>query len=359
MKAVVIGCGRVGSAVAKARADGWDVTAVDENEDALVRLGPDWRGGFVVGHGMDIDVLEKAGIEDADAAVVATDGDNTNVVIGQVLQKRFGVDPSSPASSTPRARSSTRSAGCAPCARPRRRSPSSSTTVRRRDGRKRGPPDVRHRRGRRQGRRERDAVASRDGARGHAHRAAPDRFDLLQEEFGPVVMLGDATEIFVLERAGIARPPDLVLAVTGDDEDNLVISQIARGLRGPKVIARVNDPRNQEHFDLLGITQTVCATSGILGLVEHEVPEHGLVRLLELRRRASTSSRCRSTRLPGRPASGPAGSASGGPRLSPSCARAGPSSSSRPRCMRPGDQVLAVLPGRTDAVCEARSSASN
>ena len=52
----------------------------------------------------------------------------------------------------------------------------------------------------------------------------------------------------------------------------------------PKVIARVNDPRNQPHFDLLGVTQTVCATSGLLGLVEHEVPEHGMVRLLELRR---------------------------------------------------------------------------
>ena len=98
-------------------------------------------------------------------------------------------------------------------------------------------------------------------------------------------MLGDATEIAVLERAGIARPPDLVLAVTGDDEDNLVIAQIAReGYGVEKVIARVNDPRNQQTFDLLGITQTVCATSGLLGLVEHEVPEHGLVRLLELRR---------------------------------------------------------------------------
>jgi trk system potassium uptake protein TrkA len=49
------------------------------------------------------------------------------------------------------------------------------------------------------------------------------------------------------------------------------------------VIARVNDPRNQEHFDLLGITQTVCSTSNIMGLVEHEVPEHDLVHLLELR----------------------------------------------------------------------------
>jgi trk system potassium uptake protein TrkA len=111
-----------------------------------------------------------------------------------------------------------------------------------------------------------------------------DRFAQLEAEFGHSAMLGDATEIAVLERAGIARPPDLVLAVTGDDEDNLIISQIAKeGYGVPKAIARVNDPRNQQHFDLLGITQTVCATSGLLALVEHEVPEHGLVRLLELR----------------------------------------------------------------------------
>ena len=112
----------------------------------------------------------------------------------------------------------------------------------------------------------------------------PYRFEQLQEEFEHQVLLGDATELHVLEKAGIARPPDLVLAVTGDDEDNLVICQIAReGYRVPKVIARVNDPRNQEHFDLLGISQTVCATANVLGLVEHEVPEHELVHLLELR----------------------------------------------------------------------------
>ena len=111
-----------------------------------------------------------------------------------------------------------------------------------------------------------------------------DRFEMLEEEFGPVAMHGDATEIHVLERAGIERPPDIVLAVTGDDEDNLVIAQIAKeGYGVPKAIARVNDPRNQQHFDLLGITLTVCATSGILGLVEHEVPQHGLVKLLDLR----------------------------------------------------------------------------
>ena len=112
-----------------------------------------------------------------------------------------------------------------------------------------------------------------------------DRFEQLEAEFEHQVMLGDATEIFVLEKAGIRRPPDLVLALTGDDEDNLVISQLAKErYRVGKVIARVNDPRNQAHFDLLGIAPTVCATSSILGLVEHEVPEHELVHLLELRK---------------------------------------------------------------------------
>ena len=72
-------------------AEGWEVSVVDENEDALTRLGA-WRGGFVVGHGMDVSVLESAGIPDADAAVVATNGDNTNIVIGQVLKQRYGLD---------------------------------------------------------------------------------------------------------------------------------------------------------------------------------------------------------------------------------------------------------------------------
>jgi trk system potassium uptake protein TrkA len=90
MHAIVIGCGRVGSSIAKQLlSEGWDVTAVDEKEDALARLGDSWSGGFVVGHGMDVDVLRHAGIEDADAVVVSTDGDNTNIVIGQVAQKRF------------------------------------------------------------------------------------------------------------------------------------------------------------------------------------------------------------------------------------------------------------------------------
>jgi trk system potassium uptake protein TrkA len=92
MRVIVVGCGRVGSNVALTLGEeGWDVTAVDESETALARLGDHWRGGFVLGHGMDVDVLRRAGIEDADAVVVATDGDNTNIVVGQVAKRMFEV----------------------------------------------------------------------------------------------------------------------------------------------------------------------------------------------------------------------------------------------------------------------------
>jgi trk system potassium uptake protein len=93
VKVIVVGCGRVGSAVGlELDRTGWEVTAVDEDEGALQRLGEHWSGGFVVGHGMDTDVLREAGIEEADAVVVATDGDNTNLVIGQVAQKQFDIE---------------------------------------------------------------------------------------------------------------------------------------------------------------------------------------------------------------------------------------------------------------------------
>jgi len=92
MKALIIGCGRVGSSTAlQLQSEGWDVVVVDENEDALSRLGDHWPGTFLVGHGIDTDLLREAGIEDADAVVAATDGDNTNIVIGEVAEKRFDV----------------------------------------------------------------------------------------------------------------------------------------------------------------------------------------------------------------------------------------------------------------------------
>ena len=99
------------------------MTVVDEKEDALSRLGENWRGAFVVGHGMDTDLLREAGIEDADAVVACTDGDNTNIVIGQVAQKRFDIGCVVVARARPGARRLLRRArACGPSARRRPRS---------------------------------------------------------------------------------------------------------------------------------------------------------------------------------------------------------------------------------------------
>src|ERR671934_1431635 len=178
-----------------------------------------------------------------------------------------------------------------------------------------------------------------------------ERYERLEHEFEHQVQLGDATELHVLERAGIKRPPDVVAAVTGDDEDNLIICQLAREKYGaPKVIARVNDPRNQPHFDLLGISPTVCATSSILGLVEHEVPQHELVHLLELRKenleivevQIDKSSPCAGKRVEKL-------SLPDGARLI-SVMRNGQSEIAVGSTeLQPGDQVLAILqPGKED-----------
>ena len=346
MNAVVIGCGRVGSAVAKGlAADGWEVTVLDESEDALARLGPSWRGGFVIGHGMDTNVLERAGIADADAAVVATSGDNTNVVIGQVLKRRYGtrtvvvrvLDPARAAFYAERGLNTvcpTQTAISVLLETVQASVPAAA------------------------GRLMYIIVAGGGKVGANVTRSLiemghevtlieerQDRFARLEEEFGPVVLRGDATEISVLERAGIARPPELLLAVTGDDEDNLVISQIGKeGYRVAKAIARVNDPRNQAHFDLLGIKLTVCATTSILGLVEHEVPEHGLVRLLQL-----PEEGLEIVEVQIEPKSPVAGSRVGGLTLPEgsrliSVFRHGRTELVEPSTvMRPGDQVLAVV----------------
>jgi trk system potassium uptake protein len=108
------------------------------------------------------------------------------------------------------------------------------------------------------------------------------RYRFVEEELEHTVQYGDATELWVLERAGIQRA-DLVIAVTGDDEDNMLICQVAREKYGvQRIVARVNNPRNYQHFKLLGIQPAVSATDLILRLIEHEVPEYGLVHLLAL-----------------------------------------------------------------------------
>ena len=87
-----------------------------------------------------------------------------------------------------------------------------------------------------------------------------ERFEQLEVELGPTAMLGDATEIHILERAGIARPPEIVLAVTGDDEDNIVIGQVLQRRYGLEcVVARILDPKRAAFYGTRGL-RTVCPT---------------------------------------------------------------------------------------------------
>jgi trk system potassium uptake protein TrkA len=108
------------------------------------------------------------------------------------------------------------------------------------------------------------------------------RYQTVEQELEHSVQYGDATELWVLERAGISRA-DMVIAVTGDDEDNVLICQVAKEkYMVDQIIARVNNPRNKQWFELLEIRPVVSATDLILRLIEHEVPKYGLVHLLDL-----------------------------------------------------------------------------
>src|SRR5256886_13454477 len=108
------------------------------------------------------------------------------------------------------------------------------------------------------------------------------RYATVEEELEHAVQFGDGSELWVLERAGIERA-DMVIAVTGDDEDNILICQVAREKYGvDRVIARCNNPRNLQHFELLNVKPAVSATGLILRLIEQEVPRVGLLPLLAL-----------------------------------------------------------------------------
>src|SRR5919201_1258302 len=100
-----------------------------------------------------------------------------------------------------------------------------------------------------------------------------DRYLAVEQELEHNIQYGDASELWVLERAGISRA-DMVIAVTGDDEDNMLICQVAKEkYMVEQIIARVNNPRNKQWFDLLGIGPVVSATDLILRLIDPGVEE--------------------------------------------------------------------------------------
>jgi trk system potassium uptake protein len=109
------------------------------------------------------------------------------------------------------------------------------------------------------------------------------RYQTLSEELGPAVLRGDACEARTMEEVGASRA-DVVIAVTGDDEDNLVICQVAKKRYNVnRTIARLNNPKHADIFYKLGIDVTVSPTKSILSLIESEIPSSRFVQLMTLK----------------------------------------------------------------------------
>jgi trk system potassium uptake protein TrkA len=110
----------------------------------------------------------------------------------------------------------------------------------------------------------------------------PQKVQEIQDELGDIAMEGDGCEATVLEKAGTSRA-DMLLAVTGDDEDNLIACQVAKQrFNVSRTVARINDPKNEEIFRRLDVDITVSATSAIMAHIEQELPTHQLIPLMRL-----------------------------------------------------------------------------
>lgn len=108
------------------------------------------------------------------------------------------------------------------------------------------------------------------------------RASALRDELGEMVVHGDGSEIAFLEGVG-ARRAELLIAVTADDGANLVTAQVARHwFKIPRVITRVNDPRNEALFRKLGVDSIVSASGAVMAQIEATMPEHTLVPLMAL-----------------------------------------------------------------------------
>ncbi len=107
--------------------------------------------------------------------------------------------------------------------------------------------------------------------------------EMANNEMGSICLCGDGCETTILDEAGTTRA-DMLIAVTGDDEDNLVACQLAKHrFKVPRVLARVRNPKNETIFKKLGIETAISSTSLILEHIEREVPSHPLTHLLTIR----------------------------------------------------------------------------
>ncbi|MFC1931830.1 potassium channel family protein [Chloroflexota bacterium] len=104
--------------------------------------------------------------------------------------------------------------------------------------------------------------------------------EIINEELGSISLCGDGCEAATLEEVGTSRA-DMFIAVTGDDEDNLVACQVAKyKFNVPRTVSRIRNPQNEAIFKKLGVDVTVSTTNIILEAIEIEVPTHPLTHLL-------------------------------------------------------------------------------
>ncbi len=316
--AVILGCGRVGSTLAlMLAAEGHQVSVIDKDPDAFRRLGEDFPGERHFGQGIDLETLKRAGIEVANAFFAVTNSDNTNIMAAQIALRRFHVPRVFARIYDPLRASVYRLVGietvCATTlmagmfydrlfGRPYRPVdeylkigkefvrlygadlPSSEKVEIRRAGQRAKQPDYIIVAGGGKVGSRLASVLLRQGYDVLLVEKRKERYNALKSEFGEAVFHGDACEIRTMIRLGMERA-DLVVAVTGDDEDNLIICQVAKKWFGvPRVIARVNDPRNEEVFRMLEVDETISATTLLFRMIQQEVPAHYVVPLAFLRR---------------------------------------------------------------------------
>lgn len=318
MRVVILGCGRVGSTLAlMLDAEGHDVSIVDKEPDAFKRLGESFRGKTVTGLGIDVEVLKEAGIEGADAFLAVTNGDNTNIMASQIAKFKFGVPKVLARIYDPLRAQVYRELGIETVSttmlmagmlfdrlfdRPYRDITDylqlTQRACRLYAADLPTPEQIAAHRTSAEGKRPSYIIVAGGGKVGYQLTKAllqegyevllvekrPQRYHLLREELGDAVFYGDACEIRTMVRMGMERA-DLVVAVTGDDEDNLVICQVAKRWFGvPRTVARVNNPHNEEIFRMLGIGETISATTLLFQLIEQEVATSEFLPLALLRR---------------------------------------------------------------------------
>jgi trk system potassium uptake protein TrkA len=313
MRVVILGCGRVGSTLAlMLDSEGHEVSIIDMDSSAFRRLGESFGGRPISGVGISADVLRNAGIENAAAFLAVTNGDNTNIMAAQIAKVLFQVPRVMARIYDPLRAEVYREVGIETLCittlgagifhdRLLDREyqgiddywnlthemhrlyaaalPTPQQLAAKRVVHKNGHPDY--------------IIIAGGGKVGHNLGRAllkkgdevlilekrPPRFHALHDELGEAVFFGDACEIRTMVQVGMERA-NLVVAVTGDDEDNLIICQVAKRWFGvPRAIGRVNNPSNEDAFHKLGIQETISATRLMYQLIEQEVDTDDVVPL--------------------------------------------------------------------------------